>query len=446
MKPATTIFACTHCDAQFSKWMGRCEECGSWGTVVQRAAAASAATPRQQRAEELHAFPAAQPIAFASITTLAVQRITTNIPEFDRVVGGGIVPGSLLLLGGDPGIGKSTLIAQVAAAILSGSVLYVSGEESAEQIKLRLDRLHIDQARLQFLAEEHVEVICKTMVATKPQLVIIDSIQTVASSAVEGEPGSVNQIKAAAVRFLETAKSSNIPVILIGHVTKGGELGGPRLLEHLVDTVLYLEGDTTHQFRLLRSVKNRFGATNEVGVFTMETEGLQSVQDPSALFLTERSTGPGSVITAVVEGSRVLLLEVQALVHRITFGFPQRQCSGCDAHRLSMLLAVLSRHLDVRTEQYDVHVNIAGGLRVAEPGLDLAVVLAIVSSLQKRACDKKMMVVGEVGLGGEVRSVPRLHDRVKEAQRFGLTTIITPKTTRTLADALTIAGLHPHSK
>lgn len=439
MKKPLVIFVCTHCDAQFSKWMGRCEGCGSWGTLTQQAA--MTATPRAERQAALEHIPEGNPVPFMELAQTSVQRMRSGIAEFDRVIGGGIVPGSLLLLGGDPGIGKSTLVAQIAASV-PGVSLYVSGEESGAQIKLRLDRLGIDQSHIHFLGEEHVEVICKTVLARKPAFAIIDSIQTVASSAAEGEPGSVTQIKAATVRFLETAKQSGIPIMIIGHVTKGGELGGPKTLEHLVDTVLYLEGEHTHQFRMLRSAKNRFGATNETGVFTMEQRGLQSVADPSAIFCAERSRQSGSVMTAVVEGSRVLLLEVQALVTPTTFGFPQRKCSGYDVNRLAMLCAVAQRHLDFPAERFDIHVNIAGGLRISEPAMDLAVLLALLSSQSNAIVDEHIVAFGEVGLGGEIRSVARMKDRIMEAKRFGLTRALSPKTVTTLRDAIRTAKLN----
>ncbi|HLD22154.1 MAG TPA: DNA repair protein RadA, partial [Patescibacteria group bacterium] len=377
---ATIVFQCQHCDAQFPKWSGRCGECGKWGTLVQTAAQTGKKTAKTEHKQAISEVASAQPITFSSLRTTGTKRLTTGISEFDRVLGGGIVPGSLILLGGDPGIGKSTLVAQVAAA-LQASVLYVSGEESAEQVKMRLDRLHVNQSHLQFLAEEQVEVICKTIITTKPACVIIDSIQTVASSFVDSEPGSINQIKASTVRFLEVAKESGIPILLVGHVTKGGELGGPKTLEHIVDAVLYLEGDRHHQFRLLRGVKNRFGSTNEVGVFEMQSAGLVPIENPSALFLQERSETAGSCVTAVTEGTRIFLVEVQALVSKSTFGFPQRKCSGFDVNRLNVLLAVLERRAHISFESYDVYVNVVGGTALREPAMDLAACIALVSAL-----------------------------------------------------------------
>jgi len=414
-------------------------ECGKWGTLDQQADA-DVSTAKAQHKKQRDDVRGATPQAFAAMKGESIPRIHTGISECDRVFGGGIVPGSLVLLGGDPGIGKSTLVAQI-AGYSKAPVLYVSGEESAAQIKLRLDRLTIDQSHCEFLGEEHVEVICKTIIERKPGLVIIDSIQTVASSAVDGEPGSVNQIKASTVRFLEVAKESNIPIVLIGHVTKGGELGGPKTLEHIVDVVLYLEGDRQHQFRLLRAAKNRFGSTNEVGVFEMQHTGLVEVLNPSERFLQERSFYPGTTVTAVLEGSRVFLIEVQALVSKTNFGFPQRKASGFDLNRLQLLLAVLDRRAHIGFETSDVYINVVGGGRIAEPSMDLAVCLALVSALHDVPLAKNAVVWGEVGLGGEVRSVGRQSDREKEAKRFGLTTSISPDSTKSLVEAIHTAGL-----
>src|SRR3989339_220741 len=428
------IFVCKNCDAQFPKWQGQCNQCGKWGTVSQETAE-ELTTPKKQHQEALDQVKAQKPARFSNIKLNQQERFPTSFPEFDRVLGGGLVPGSLVLLGGDPGIGKSTLVAQLAGA-LQKEVLYVSGEESASQIKMRLDRLKIAQAKLQFLGEEHTEVICKTILAVKPGVVIIDSIQTVASSAVPSEPVSVNQIKASTVRFLEIAKTTDIPIILIGHVTKEGELGGPKSLEHIVDTVLYLEGDRQHQFRLLRGVKNRFGATNEVGVFTMTATGLKEVSNPSAVFLSNRSEVSGSVITTVIEGSRIFLVEAQALVSKTSFGFPQRKCSGFDANRLNLLLAVLAKRAQVSLDQFDVYINVVGGVAFKDPALDVAVCLALISALQNKPLPKNTIAWGEVGLGGELREVAREADRQKEAKRFGLQNIISPKNTKSLTKTL----------
>lgn len=434
MGKTSIIYHCTNCDAQFPKWVGQCTECGKWGTVEQGSEVGKA-TAKSQHKEEIAAVKAGKATSFAKMNAKDVQRTATGIEEFDRVLGGGIVPGSLMLLGGDPGIGKSTLVAQVAAA-MKKKVLYVSGEESAGQVKMRLDRLGIAQDQIFFLGEEHVEVICKTILEEQPSAVIIDSIQTVASSAVDSEPGSVNQIKAATVRFLEIAKESNIPIIIIGHVTKGGDIGGPKMLEHIVDVVLYMEGDRNHHFRILRGVKNRFGSTNEIGVFDMQGEGLVEVENPSGVFLQERSDVPGSCMTAIIEGSRVFLVEVQALTSKTQFGFPQRKCSGFDVNRLNLLLAVLQRRADISLEDHDVYINVVGGTSFREPAMDLAVCAALVSSLQDTAIAEDVVLWGEVGLGGEVRSVAQAKLRTKEAKHFGLSTVISHTQVKTLKDAV----------
>jgi DNA repair protein RadA/Sms len=435
-----SIFHCTNCDAQTSKWAGRCGECGKWGTIEADATANLPATPKAKRAKALADVAAATPVRFAQVSTAATDRISSGLPECDRVLGGGLVPGALLLLGGDPGIGKSTLIAQIAAR-LPGEVLYVSGEETAQQVKLRFDRLGLSNEQLQFLAADHVEVIAKTIETIRSACVMIDSIQTMASGSVEGEPGSVNQIKAATVRFLEIAKATNVPVILIGHVTKGGELGGPKTLEHMVDVVLYLEGDRGQQFRLLRSVKNRFGATDEIGVFQMTRTGLQEVVNPSAVFVAERSHVPGAVITAAAEGQRIFLLEIQALVNTTVFGYPQRKVSGFDLNRLNVLLAVLEQRAGLSFGSVDVYINVVGGGAFKEPALDAAVCVALASALKKVAISEQIIVWGEVGLGGELRSVSASSLRLKEAKRFGATTVIAPPQVKTLQQALQLVGV-----
>ncbi len=434
------VFHCSHCDAQFPKWAGRCVECGKWGTVEEANDASQPATAKAHHAAALDTVAAAKPRAFSDMKEGAAKRMSTGLPEVDRVLGGGLVPGSLTLLGGDPGIGKSTLIAQVAAS-MKQAVLYVSGEESGEQIKMRLDRLGLEQSQIQFLGEEHVEVICKTAMEQQPGLLIIDSIQTVASSAVDSEPGSVTQIKASTIRFLEVAKSSGIPIVLIGHVTKGGEIGGPKALEHIVDTVLYLEGDRQHHFRLLRGVKNRFGSTNEIGVFDMQEGGMQTVANPSEQFLAQRSTAPGTCVTAVMEGNRTFLVEVQALVSKTSFGYPQRKSSGFDLNRLNVLIAVLQKRLDAPLDTHDVYVNVVGGVKFGEPAMDLAVCIALLSSLEDVSISEKAVIWGEVGLAGEVRSVGRQKEREKEAKQFGLTDIISPSNSKTLTDAIAAAHL-----
>ncbi len=440
MKKVSTIFGCSNCGAQFPKWAGQCTECGKWGTIAEEAAPDSEPVALSNRQTAVDNAKSANVMPFTDIAIETAPRLTTGISEVDRVLGGGFVAGELVLLGGDPGIGKSTLVAQIAGNIASSAdVLYVSGEESGQQIQLRLQRLGISQARLLYSGEQHVESICKTAIETKPQLLIIDSIQTIASSLADGEPGSVNQLKACTVRLLECAKKSGVPILIIGHVTKGGELGGPKMLEHIVDAVLYLEGDRQHQFRLLRAVKNRFGATSEVGVFQMRSEGLEEVPSASALFIDERSSSSGSVMSSTLEGNRVFLIEVQALVTKTSFGYPERKSSGFDLNRLNMLLAVLQRRAGISLEQHNVYVNVVGGLKFVDPALDSAVCLAIVSALHDVVVDKTVVTWGEIGLGGEVRSVSRDDERAKEAKRFGLKQVLNQKKVKTLSGLLTEA-------
>jgi DNA repair protein RadA/Sms len=378
-------------------------------------------------------------------------RIVTGITEFDNVLGGGIVKGSLILLGGDPGIGKSTLALQIMQALGKGAggkdkalPLYISGEESGQQIKLRADRLSIDSASVNFLGLTEVETITATIAKHKPTLVIIDSIQTIYSSQAESEPGSVNQVRACTVKLLEAAKSIGVPIILIGHVTKDGMVAGPKTLEHLVDTVLYLEGDRFHAFRILRTVKNRFGATNEVGLFSMEEKGLMPVENPSALFVRSATSLPGSVITCVFEGTRPFLVEIQALVTKSPYASPQRRASGYDSNRLQLLLAVLNERSDYDFANLDVHLNIVGGLKIHDPGTDLAVCMALISALTNKATGERTLVLGEVGLAGEVRPVRQCSERLKEAAKLGYTHAMIPEqktkvtmeidTVRTLGD------------
>lgn len=354
-------------------------------------------------------------------------RIATGIAEFDRVLGGGIVPGSLVLVGGHPGIGKSTLLLQVMAA-LDVSVLYISGEESAEQVKMRFDRLGKETAEIQFLEEQNLDIILRTILDVRPECVVLDSIQTVYVPDLEGEAGSVTQIRAATVKLLEVAKDNGIAILITGHVTKEGTLGGPKTLEHLVDTVVYLEGEQQHQFRILRAVKNRFGSTSEIGVFEMTIAGLVEVVDPSRLFLErKREQIAGSVVTCMVEGTRPIFIEIQALVTRTTFGYPQRKVSGFDLNRLQVLLAVLGKRAGVDTSSDDVHLNCVGGFRVSEPAADLAVCFAIASARRDIALPQSTVVFGEVGLGGEVRMVPQLERRIREAQKLGFTQAIVPE-------------------
>jgi DNA repair protein RadA/Sms len=398
-------------------------ECGAWGTLIE------AMKSESQKVRESEKIPTGKVVNFNEVTGKDFARIKTGLGEFDQVLGGGIVPGSLVLLGGEPGIGKSTLVAQLAASISGGNrtTLYVSGEESAEQVKMRLDRLGLNSKSLQFLGETNIDVICATTVKIKPALAIVDSIQTMATPELPSEAGSVNQVRACTVKLLEVAKKNNIPIFIIGHVTKEGQVAGPKTLEHLVDTVLYLEGDRFHSYRLLRTVKNRFGSTDEVGIFEMKSNGLAEVKNPSAIFLEERDENiAGSAITCVVEGSRPLLVEIQALVSRTYFGYPQRRSAGFDLNRLQLLLAVLGKRANMNLGTHDTHLNVAGGYKIQEPACDLAVLLAVASAFKNKPLPREMIIFGEVGLGGEVRATGQAEKRINEAEKMGFKEILTP--------------------
>lgn len=360
------------------------------------------------------------------VEALKDERLSTGLVELDRVLGGGIVPGSMILLGGDPGIGKSTLMMQLGRG--NSRILYVSGEESLRQIKLRAERLQVSGEHFLVLAETNLDAILRAVVEQQPDLVVIDSIQTVFRPELESAPGSISQVRESTAVLLRHAKSENVPMIVIGHVTKDGVIAGPRVLEHMVDTVLQFEGDHHHSYRIVRGIKNRFGSTNEIGIFEMQEEGLREVTNPSEVFLSDRSQGiSGSCVTCSLEGTRALLIEVQALVTPSNYGMPQRTVSGLDARRVSLLLAVLEKRFGMHVGQYDVFVNIAGGVRIEEPAVDLAVCAAIVSSARDSAIDHGTAVVGEVGLGGEVRSIGQVEKRVTEAEKLGFKRIIIPR-------------------
>lgn len=419
MPKEVKMFECTNCGAQYQKWVGRCLECGKWGTIAEQVGIEKPSASKSGKT-----FKAAQPVKLSEIETKNIQRMQTKSSELSRVLGGGLVPGSFILLGGEPGIGKSTLSIQIASMI--PNCLYISGEESVEQIKLRADRLGLSTPTLNLLNETHLETILATIYEVKSPLVIIDSIQTMYTSDVEGEPGNVSQLRACATKLLEAAKSSNTAIILIGHVTKEGTVAGPRTLEHLVDTVLYLEGDRYHDIRILRTVKNRFGSTDEVGMFSMNENGLIDVANPSALLLAERGeTMPGSVVTCLTEGTRSILVEVQALITKTSFGYPVRKASGFDLNRLHVLIAVLQRRAGLNLAQYDVHINIVGGIVADEPAADLAICLAIASAYKDKALGNDLAVWGEVGLGGEIRSVKFPEKRIKECEGLGMKRVIT---------------------
>ena len=422
-KPKTkTVYACTECGGQSPKWQGQCPSCGAWNTLVE-----SLAAPVPTRFENVAGTRSAI-TKLSAVEARATQRIPTGLEEFDRVLGGGLVPGGVILLGGDPGIGKSTLLLQAGAALgAAHRTLYVTGEESAEQIALRAQRLGLVNAPIELLAEVQLEAIVAAIGAASPEVVVIDSIQTMYTEALASAPGSVAQVRECAAQLTRMAKQRGIVVLFVGHVTKEGAIAGPRVLEHIVDTVLYFEGDTHSSFRLVRAIKNRFGAANELGVFAMTERGLKGVANPSALFLSQHAEGvPGSAVVATLEGSRPLLVEVQALVDPIQGGSPRRLAVGLDPQRLALLLAVLHRHGGVDTAGFDVFVNAVGGVRILEPAADLAVMLAVCSSIRNRALPAKALIFGEVGLAGEIRPVQRGQERLKEAAKLGFRTALIP--------------------
>ncbi len=428
MKPSKVVFVCQECGAQSQKWLGRCPDCGAWNSLIEERpvenASAGAAGHRYAGGS-----PGSVARLYADIEQATTARLSTGIGEFDRVLGGGVVPGSLVLLGGEPGIGKSTLLLQAAAhfAKAVGPVLYASGEESEHQIKSRGDRLGVGPMPLYLLAETCLERILEEIARLRPALVIIDSIQTVFSLRFQSAPGSIGQVREAATQFLFAAKGQNIPTILVGHVTKDGSLAGPKVLEHVVDTVLYFEGERHHAQRVVRAVKNRFGAISELGVFEMTGGGLRPVPNPSAMFLAERPADtPGSAVLCCVEGSRPILVEVQALVSTSTFGNARRMAVGVDPSRLALLLAVLEKRAGLNLCGDDVYVNIAGGMSIDEPAADLGVVAAVASSVRNRAVTRGSAVFGEVGLGGEVRGIPQAVLRVREAAQMGFTRCVLP--------------------
>jgi DNA repair protein RadA/Sms len=423
-KAATTVYVCQQCGNQSRKWLGKCPECNSWNSFTEERPAGRAGS-----ASRTLGIRAALPISYADIEPQDDTRISSGIDEFDRVLGGGIVPGSLILVGGEPGIGKSTLMAQVADR-LSGTgarVLYISGEESTRQIKLRGERLGMEAKNLFLLAETNLESIFHEFAREPPDVVIVDSIQTVYSPQIESAPGSVSQIREAANQFLLFAKSQSVPIFLIGHVTKEGSLAGPKTLEHVVDTVLYFEGERHHNHRIVRATKNRYGAANEVGVFEMTGRGLVVVSNPSELFLQERPAGAaGSVVTACMEGTRPILIEVQALVSGSKYGTGRRMAHGLDQNRIALLIAMLEKRFGYHLIGDDVFVNVAGGLEVDEPAVDLGIVAAIISSFRNTAIDAQTVVFGEAGLAGEVRGAMQAPARAREAQALGFTKLILP--------------------
>jgi len=472
----TPIFTCSNCGAQFQKWVGRCLECGKWGTIEK----SLSSPPARGGVGVVGAdYPPLKTTGLDEIKSSNALRVKTGMGELDRVLGGGFVPGSLILLGGEPGIGKSTLALQLTTSNChpdesrdlyqrtdsdfhrndngATNTLYISGEESAEQIKLRAERLKISSSSLRFVSATNVEsviaTICHPRAGGDPgkkgepldsclrgndSLVIIDSIQTLYSDEAEGAPGNVNQIRACATKLMAVAKTTGVTIVLIGQVTKGGEVAGPKTLEHLVDTVLYLEGDRFHGFRILRAVKNRFGSTDEVGIFEMRENGLIEVANPSQAFLSGRAENvPGTAVTCLMEGTRPILVEIQALVTKTNFGYPQRRSSGFDLNRLQVLIGILTKRAGLPLDSYDVYLNVVGGMEADEPAADLAVVLAVASAIQNKTLPAGLAAFGEVGLAGEVRSVPQTKKRLEEIKKLGFTYAVTP----TLSDENKITGL-----
>ncbi len=417
-----SVFVCNDCGAQASKWSGQCPGCGGWNTMVETV---TASTPGRGL-QRLGVAPAAQ--SLDAVELERISRFRTGTAELDRVLGGGLVVGSVVLIGGDPGIGKSTLLIQALATIAKGArVLYVTGEESLQQIALRAHRLGLDSKRVAVLAENNVESILACAAKEQPQVMVIDSIQTVFTELLQSAPGSVAQVRESAAQLVRAAKRSGIGLFLVGHVTKEGTLAGPRVLEHMVDTVLYFEGDASSRFRIIRAIKNRFGAVNEIGVFVMTESGLREVDNPSAMFVSRQGdTVAGTVVLATQEGTRPLLVEVQALVDQSHLSNPRRVGVGLDQNRLGMLLAVLHRHAGIAMYDQDVFVNVVGGVRVAETAADLAVVTATVSSLRDKPLGRDLVVFGEVGLAGEVRPVQRGQERIREAAKLGFKRALIP--------------------
>ncbi len=426
MTKAKTHFVCQACGYQAPKWLGRCPGCQEWNTFVEERVIEEKTPERDLLGFEADAVPT----AITEIVGEERGRFQIGIEEFDRVLGGGLVFGSVILVGGDPGIGKSTLLLQVMSRLASKGrkVLYISGEESLQQTKMRADRLGISSENLFVVSETSLEKILQDIQMLRPVTAVVDSIQTIYSSELPSTPGSIGQVREASSRLLYVAKHLSIPIFLVGHVTKEGFIAGPKVLEHMVDTVLYIEGEATHAFRILRAVKNRFGSTNEIGVFEMKDSGLVEVVSPSEFFLAERTQATsGSVVMPSLEGSRPILIELQALVVPTSFGIPRRMAQGVDVNRVSLLVAVMEKRLGSHLNNQDIFLNIAGGMRVQEPAGDLGIVASIASNFRDKAIDPEMVVFGEVGLGGEVRGVSQADVRVKEAVRLGFKRCLLPK-------------------
>ncbi len=427
MSKTKTRYVCQACAYESPKWLGRCSNCGEWNTFVEEIVAAR--SPVKARVSAAQRVGVATPPKPLSAIDLGEEtRLLTGVAEFDRVVGGGIMHGSLTLVAGDPGIGKSTLMTELGKYLPDRRVLYVTGEESLRQVKLRAQRLGVDSENVLLFAETNVEEIIAVAQEAQPDVLVIDSIQTVFRPHVQSAPGSVSQVRESASAILQFTKSMDVATFLVGHVTKAGSIAGPRILEHMVDTVLYFEGDRHHAYRVLRAVKNRFGSTNEIGVFEMRGTGLHEVSNPSEIFLSERRYGAsGSTVVCALEGTRPVLVEVQALATGTSYGTPQRTAAGFDLRRLQLLLAVLEKREGLRLSTHDVFLNVAGGVRLEEPAVDLGVVVAVASSFRDIPTDTGAVLIGEVGLGGEVRTVSQLELRLKEAAKLGFERAVVPK-------------------
>ncbi|ADU92596.1 DNA repair protein RadA [Geobacillus sp. Y412MC52] len=428
MAKKKTKFVCQECGYESAKWLGRCPGCQTWNSLVEEIEQEKPTV----RGAFLHSERAgsAKPVPITAVEAVQEPRMKTNSAELDRVLGGGIVKGSLVLIGGDPGIGKSTLLLQTSAQLAAAGhqVLYVSGEESVKQVKLRAGRLRAECDRLYVLAEADLEYIVAAVETVQPACVIIDSIQTVYRTDISSAPGSVAQVRECTAELMKLAKTKGIAIFIVGHVTKEGAIAGPRLLEHMVDTVLYFEGERHHTYRILRAVKNRFGSTNEIGIFEMRDIGLKEVENPSEVFLEERSRGAaGSTVVAAMEGTRPVLVEIQALVSPTSFGNPRRMATGLDHNRVSLLMAVLEKRVGLLLQNQDAYLKVAGGVKLDEPAIDLAVAVSIASSFRDRPTNPADVIIGEVGLTGEVRRVSRIEQRVQEAVKLGFSRIIVPK-------------------
>ena len=424
MPKVKTFFQCQACGYMSPKWIGKCPDCGAWNSFAEEKK-----EPVTRHTSLITHLGKSEPQPLSSIKHESGNRISTGINELDRVLGGGVVAGSVILIGGDPGIGKSTLLIQALSGISKkyGNVLYASGEESPEQIKIRAERLSINSDDIILLAETSLESIVHATAKLKPRVMVVDSIQTVYAEDIMSAPGSVSQVRECAAKLMLFAKKSDIPVFIVGHVTKEGAIAGPRVLEHIVDTVLYFEGDSGHAYRLLRTVKNRFGSTNEIGIFEMSDAGLLEVENPSELFLLERPLNvSGSIVVAAVEGTRTLMVEMQSLVSQTNFGMPRRTTIGVDYNRVNLLVAVLEKKVGMHLGGMDIFVNVVGGLKIIEPAADLGVITAVASSLKDIPVDPRLFVFGEVGLSGEIRAVAHAETRIKEASKIGFRQAVIP--------------------